>query len=524
MHWREDTEYRPWLRRVIDAGVENSVRRFRGAVQGLRDFCYYLATLPGLLLFDWWERFRIADGWARIQNLLMGLPALLIGITAVFVALRTSRHTTGSLLQHYHSSANLFAEANDSRSALLLFTRMRELDQNSTFATFEMARHYERLGKTDQAASLLRQLTSLGATSDPAAHRWLARMLLKRVNIPYATELARRHLQFALKLDSTDAEANALMGQLTLRQGDVEAAHEFYKKAARKDGQYNVGLARTTAAMGKPKDAQTIAFIAEPYYRNRLRGNPNDQDARVRLSEIHALQHRYTEAVQVLREGLELPNPEELSQQLARLYVAWGLSLPDASAERWKLWEQAFLSDPRSPELLRTMLSAFDQGSRLRGRVQDLLDRLRENSAASAEAELISALLAVAEQDEARAEAHVDRVAGAGKRGDETLAELVRIRGLKASLATKWVDLGMRRWPDSPSLKRARAEILFNNGRYAESLLELNSLAPEIREDPTIHALLADAYGKLGQIDEAAEHRRLAEPLLEISKTGTGTK
>jgi hypothetical protein len=55
-------------------------------------------------------------------------------------------------------------------------------------------------------------------------------------------------------------------------------------------------------------------------------------------------------------------------------------------------------------------------------------------------------------------------------------------------------------------------------------LLELNSLAPEVREDPTIHALLADAYGKLGQIEEAAEHRRLAEPLLEISKTGNGTK
>src|SRR5829696_2921171 len=101
MHWREDAEYRPWLRRVIDAGVEGALRRSHAVGQALRDFIYYLATLPGLLLFDWWERFRLADARTRVQNLLMGLPALAAGTAAVFVSAQTSRHSTGALLQHY---------------------------------------------------------------------------------------------------------------------------------------------------------------------------------------------------------------------------------------------------------------------------------------------------------------------------------------------------------------------------------------------------------------------------------------
>ena len=65
--------------------------------------------------------------------------------------------------------------------------------------------------------------------------------------------------------------------------GDAEVAHDFYTKASRKDGQYNVGLARSLAALGKPKDAETeIAFLAD-LFRTRLRGNPNDQEARLRL-------------------------------------------------------------------------------------------------------------------------------------------------------------------------------------------------------------------------------------------------
>jgi len=524
MHWREEREYEPLLRRAFDAGVDAASRRGRRTLQAIRDGFYYLITLPGLLLFDWWERFRLADGWARFHNFLMGLPAFVLGAAAIFVAVQTSRVSTAAMLQQYHRNANLAAESGDSRTALLLFTRMREIDQNSTFATFEMARHYERLGKPDQAAVLLRELARLGDTGDPEAHRWLARMLLKRSNVPYATDLARKHLQWALQADENDAEANALMGQLALREGDVEMAHQYYTKASRKDGQFNVGLARSLAALGRPKDAEMIAMIAEPYFRGRLRGNPNDQDARVRLAEIHTLRADFPQAAQVLREGLELPHAEEISQQLARLYVVWGLALPDVGAERWRLWEQGFLSDPRSPELLKTLLGASDSNARLRGRVNDLLDRLRENPAAGVEAELISALLALSEQDERRAKAYLERAGKSAKRGDEVLADMARIRGLRQALATKWVELGLIQWPNSAALKRVKAELLANSGRYAESLLELNGLAAEFREDPTVHALLAEAYEKLGQPEQAAEHRRLAEPLLEVSKVGNGTK
>jgi tetratricopeptide (TPR) repeat protein len=524
MHWRDESEYKPWLRRVIDAAADHAVRRFHWLLGGLRDFFYYVVTLPGLLLFDWWERFRLADGWARFHNVLMGLPALAVGAVVIFTAVQTSRKTQSSLMQHYHRGANLAAEANDSRKALFLFTAMRELDENSTFATFEMARHYERLGKHDQASTLLRQLTTLGASGDPEAHRWLARMLLRKTNVPYSAELARRHLKYALEVDPTDAEANALMGQLALRQGDAEVAHDFYTKAAKKDGQYNVGLARSMAALGKGREAEMIAFLAEPYFRDRLRINPNDQEARIRMSEIHALRGRHSQAVATLREGLELPNAEGLSDHLARLYTAWGLSLPATSSERWRLWELAFLADAKCPDLVRTLLASGDRDERLRGRVYDLLDRLRENSKAKTEADLMAMLLALSEGDEARAAVHLDRAAASSKKGDEMLADLARIRGLKLALASQWVDLGLKKWPDSNALKRVRGELLFTGGRYAESLLELNSLAPEAKDDPTVHALLADAYTKLGQTEEAAEHRRRAEPLLEVSKAGNGTK
>jgi predicted Zn-dependent protease len=153
-----------------------------------------------------------------------------------------------------------------------------------------------------------------------------------------------------------------------------------------------------------------------------------------------------------------------------------------------------------------------------------MLDRLRENPDAGVEAELVSALLALAEQDERRATVYLERAAASRKQGDEVLADMARIRGLRLTLATKWVDLGLRQWPNSAALKRVKAELLFNGGQYAESLLEINAMAPELREDPTVHALLADAYEKLGQPEQAAEHRRLAEPLLGVSKVGSGTK
>jgi len=524
MHWREETEYRPWLRRALDACADSLARQAQRSLRALRDAFYYVVTLPGLLLFDWWERFRQADGWVRARNAAMGLPALLVGVIAIYAAIRASHTSSGTLLQHYHRAASAAAESNDSRKALFLYTCMRELDENSTFATFEMARQYERLGKPEQAAALLRQLTALGDTGDPEAHRWLARMLLKRSQIPYSRELARRHLKYALDVDEGDAEAHALMGQLALRQGDADVAYEHFSKAARHDGQYNVGLARALASLGKPKEAETIARLSESYFRTRLLGNPNDQEARVRLSEIYALCGFHNRAVQTLREGLELPNAEGLSEHLSRLLTAWGLSLPETSSERWSLWEQAFLADPRSPDLVRTLLAIGDRDELMRGRVYGLLDRLRQNAKANAEAELVTSLLALSEKDENRTRVHLERTTGLPRRGDDILADMARIRGLKLALATRWVEAGLRQWPDSTSLKRVRAELLFTGGRYAESLLELTALSPEARDDPTVDALLADAYTKLGRTEEAAEHRRRAQPMLEVTRMGNGTK
>jgi tetratricopeptide (TPR) repeat protein len=423
----------------------------------------------------------------------------------------STRDNTVALTQRYHRSAQQASEAGDSRTAVMLFSRMQELDPESSLATRELAEHYDRLGKTHFATLVMRQLAPASGGGDADAYFWLAKVYFRRPFDPFARRMSRRCLEHALALRPEFPEVDALLGRLAYEEGEHERARTLLQSAAMRAPAFGLDLARVQAALGNLSDARLTAQQIEKLYRETLNGDPTDRPARTRLAEAHLLLGRFPTAVNLLREGLNLEEYAEHRTMLARTYVVWGAGSSEGSDDRWRLWEEAFRTQPDNPDLLRALLAGWGQSQVESTRLTAMLEQVRGDPKVACEANLLLALLAKLQKNALAAKTFVD-LAATTPDAPERLARLVHAAPLRADVALQWTALAAGPWPQSGLLRRERAVLLYAARDHRGCLDELERILGDHAEDAIVHAMMAETLERLGDRRRADEHRLLAHP------------
>jgi Flp pilus assembly protein TadD len=90
-------------------------------------------------------------------------------------------------------------------------------------------------------------------------------------------------------------------------------------------------------------------------------------------------------------------------------------------------------------------------------------------------------------------------------------------RDLPRALAI--IESVLAKFPNNPSFRETRGEILVQSGRSQEAIADLESALPLLASKRATHMALAKAYRSLDLRDLAAEHERLANAPEE--KAGT---
>lgn len=165
-------------------------------------------------------------------------------------------------------------------------------------------------GKADEAIPKLQQALKLDANS-VEAHFLLGNAYAKKEQFPQAEE---QFLQ-ALKLDEKNTDAQSNLGVVYYRQGKLQEAEKAFRAALAQqpnDAEIHYNLGGVLIAMNKVGDALTEFLKAKEL-------NPSLPESYLGLGSAYKLQGRRSEAVEALREYLELskdPAGQQIAQQL----------------------------------------------------------------------------------------------------------------------------------------------------------------------------------------------------------------
>ena len=243
------------------------------------------------------------------------------------------------------------------------------------------------------------------------------------------------------------------------------------------------GMEQVFRAMGLLDEARREGLIAEAM--RDLRDKPGDAGLRLRLAKGLVAKQMYATALPHIDQALKLA-PQDLEVlRLAGVILRHNRQLSRAL----EVITQALNKDPLDPDLYE------QQSFTLRA-----LDRPLEASQALGVSKALQTLAREPSNQEAM---------------ERAIFQLSAVKRRRQALAL--VERSLETYPQATGLHCLRADLLVEQGRHEEALVNLlEALALE----PTrlrIHSLLAAVYQQLGRQDRGAWHRRAAE-LLEQAR------
>ena len=261
---RHDDDYgsyeTPWLRRVLDDTFGTLGGMIAGVFKGIGLVIYLTLTAP----LRWMGFIRTSldeeQTSERTSNALMGAPAFVAGIALTSLVVAVAVSSAQSLGGRYRVAAKQAVEKGDSKTALMLYSRLRMLESGNPETTYELAMLHDKNGRRDLARNLMMQIAPTDQLGYPLAHAWLASQLINGRSSQQEIEVARTHLLRLLQIAPNHPQANALMAQLDVRSGRYAEAEQRLRTAVVENPAARLILAKLLArAFNRPKDAQAEA-------------------------------------------------------------------------------------------------------------------------------------------------------------------------------------------------------------------------------------------------------------------------
>jgi Tfp pilus assembly protein PilF len=139
------------------------------------------------------------------------------------------------------------------RNTETVWTRALEIDPNSSFAHYNLARYIARSGRYDEAMRHYREALAI-RPNDADSHNNLGLLLAANGKLEEAVE----HFDAALRVDPSYAKAHFNLGRLLARQGHVDEAIEQFQRALQLEpgvAEIHENLGRALALRGKKEQA-----------------------------------------------------------------------------------------------------------------------------------------------------------------------------------------------------------------------------------------------------------------------------
>ena len=465
----------------------------------------------------------VRGGWSSRngRELLRGLPALL-AVAAVAAAAVASGIQSRRLEGRYRAAADSAFEAGEAEAANLYYRRLAQLDDGGPQTRFRMALTYQDLEQGRTAAELMNGL--MGEDGSPGyapAHRWAANRLLNSEGAAENSALiaeAHRHLLQARRGAPEDVEVALNLAQYYAAVGDLRRAVPLLREAAEERPGLNFDLARLHARLGDVRGEARADAAAESHFRNLVRIDPADHTARARWAGTLVSLGRFEEAVGVLSEGAER-DPAGFAPLLGAAFLVEYDRMKEAGDARYgrrlSLLREALKLRPNDPQALVRLIDFADGGGAAEeAEAAEFLQGVLARGEVPAAAHLALGARAWAEEDAETAAFHLKQAyeldPSLGVVANNLAWVLAHRPDPDTDRALRLIDTVVTRWPDVPTYRDTRGEILRLLGRDAEALPELERALAGGLSEPRLHASLAAVYDGLGRDSLAARHRALA--------------
>jgi tetratricopeptide (TPR) repeat protein len=386
---------------------------------------------------------------------------------------------------------------------------------------FDLAKALGGLGQDKEAVSLLGNIAPIDKPGYLHAHLFVAQMLLSKTNMTLREmHTAEQHLKHVVTLDPSSLDANELLGRVYVRLGQWELAEKYLGEVVKKRPETRLLLAAVFKAEGETLFARSEAEKVAKTYRERVEASKLDDPAsRLAWADAMAMQEDFPAAFVVLETGWRQYENKAYLPPMGEVCALWVETLvrtkPGDLASRIALIQRGLECAPQNETLIRHLIDLSHLEGPEAATARDTLTRMLAEGKTTA---ILHFTLGI----DAWQHGHPEEARKHFALAYETASQLPYVANNMAMILTVGdkpdlpralaiIQSAIVKFPDNPSFRETRGEILVRSGRSQEAIADLEFALPLLASKRAAHAALAEAYRSLGLRDLAADHARLAK-------------
>jgi len=468
---------------------------------------------------------RSIKRWLRTRDtrfLRRGIPAILACVAWLVFGLCLVLWSPAQTETRYAGIADRALAGKDFETARVASQRLLALGREPRRKhLFDLALSLGGLGRDKDAVALLGTIAPHDRPGFLPAHLFIAQTLLAKTNVtlPEIGE-AEQHLKQVVERDPQSLEANELLGRVYVRLGQWELAEKYLREIVSAKPETALLLAAVLKAQGDTVGARSWAERAARFHREKVEAAKLDAPAsRLAWADALAMVEDYPAAFVVLEAGWKQYENQAYLSPMGEVCALWVEALartkPGDLASQITLIQRGLECAPQNETLLKRLIALSHLERPEAEAARATLTRLLSAGKAPA---ILHFTLGIDGWQHGHAEEARKHFALAFDSASQLPVvannmALILTVGDKPDLprALAIIQSVLERFPNNPSFRETRGQILVRLRRWQEAVADLEFALPQLTATHTTHVALAEAYRGLGLRDLAAEHERLAK-------------